>query len=273
MAGLILASGCVGVRPLMESQLQAFRHNRYVVVPNWMSIAQTASIQKDALAVNSYKSVECMVGTARTGAARVDPNVRISRESPFYPPPPNAAGSVATRAGVIEAVNTLRSELQASAVMNLPYLQPFQTEIKYLCYPNGGHYKRHLDQPLDNDGWVRQGRRAADGGSFCGGRTRRVVTFLIYLNRNWDVQQGGALRIFPAHEHMHTMPHSQSPIAAHAEDVPPEGGTLVLLMSGDVEHLVRETYAERQCIVGWFSEFSSGRVPDLDSMSLRTPFG
>ena len=44
----------------------------------------------------------------------------------------------------------------------------------------------------------------------------------------------------------------------------------MLLASADVEHLVRETFAERQCVVGWFREYHEERVPDLDASSLRT---
>ena len=58
--------------------------------------------------------------------------------------------------------------------------------------------------------------------------------------------------------------------AVHVEDVVPEGGTLVLLMSGEVEHLVRETRAERQCVVGWFRERCQVPEPDLAQTSLRT---
>ena len=91
------------------------------------------------------------------------------------------------------------------------------------------------------------------------------------------------------------------------EDILPEGGTLVLIMcvapgcalhqralssltpsvlpgqrslvvcvrararrSNDVEHIVRSTRATRQCVVGWFNEYSEQREPDLDAMSLRT---
>ena len=38
----------------------------------------------------------------------------------------------------------------------------------------------------------------------------------------------------------------------------------------DVEHLVRPTRAERQCVVGWFRQYRQGLVPDLDETSLRT---
>ena len=50
----------------------------------------------------------------------------------------------------------------------------------------------------------------------------------------------------------------------------PEGGTLVMMLSAEVEHLVRTTHAPRQCVVGWFREYHEERVPDLDASSLRT---
>jgi len=87
-----------------------------------------------------------------------------------YPPPPNAAGSVAARSRLIDNVNRLRVQLEESIMMSLPYLEPFETELNYLLYPPGGHYIRHLDIPRKIDsGWKLQGRAAAEGGSFCAG--------------------------------------------------------------------------------------------------------
>ena len=156
----------------------------------------------------------------------------------------------------------------------------------------GGHYQRHLDIPRgDHAGWKLQGRPGFHGGSLCGGRTRRVVSFILYLNRAWDHTDGGALRVYSAYDQ--GTPQASGPAARQrqppvqqppsyaatagrmlqppvyeevqhasqaAEDIMPEGGTLVLLMSGDVEHMVRETHAERQCIVGWFNEYREERV-------------
>jgi len=153
--------------------------------------------------------------------------------------------------------------------MDLPFLEKFETELSYLCYPISGHYERHLDQPYAEHGWVRKGRCSVDGGSVIGRRTRRVVSFVLYLNCDWNASDGGALRLFPAHERGHGTPESQN--AAHLRDVLPEGGTLVIFLSGDVEHRVRRTHRERQCVVGWFNEVASERVPDLDPMSLRNP--
>lgn len=260
-----------GSRPLLESTLQDLNDHRYVVCKNWLSAAQTDEIRDDVLACDAFGSaINSHVGNTN-GMATLDLTTRRSRHCPLYPPPSNAAGSVDTRARLIRLVNGLRSELQASATMSLPRMAPFETEIIYLLYPVGGHYKRHLDVSLRQDGWKLQGRAAHDGGSFCGGQTRRVVSFILYLNRQWDPKNGGELRVYPAHDHGDGS--AQSEQAGFTEDITPEGGTLVLVMSGDVEHMVRETRAERQCVVGWFHEYREERVPNLDAMLQHSEAG
>ena len=262
------ATSAAIVNPLLPNQLQLLKQQRYVVVPNWLSNELTSRLQKDAVAVDAKNGFESSIGVVRDGTRELNTGVRRSRQVPFYPPPPNALGCVATRAALIDAVAELRDQLQESELLGLPKIEEFSTELNYLLYPVGGHYKRHLDQPYGDDGWVRLGRNPADGGSVYGERTRRVVSFIIYLNRHWDCTNGGALRIFPAFERGWGTAESQ--VAPHVEDVLPEGGTLVLLMSGDVEHLVCETHAERECVVGWFHESSCVPTLDLAPTSLRT---
>lgn len=260
------STAATGARQLLHTELMHLHQKRYVVVPEWLCSAATAGLQVDALAVDKHSGIDCFVGTRQSNTVRVDRSIRDSRTCAFYPPPSNAVGDVEARAGLIDAVNRLRNELQRSVLMGLPYLEPFHTELNYLLYPKGGHYMRHLDQPQAQEGWTRQGRQAVDGGSLCGGHTRRVISFILYLNRNWAYGDGGALRVFPARQDQV----AGTDPSTHVEDILPEGGTLVILMSGDVEHLVRETARERQCVVGWFREHCHGRVPDLDAMSLRT---
>ena len=260
-------------RPLLQSELHLLSEQRFVSIPRWLSDAQIDGLQADAIACGrSIGATECGVG--REG--RVNERVRLSRECSFYPPPPNAAGVMAERAALIEVVRKLRGELQASSTLDLPYLEPFETELAYLLYPVGGHYKRHLDVPHREAGWKLQGRASSDGGSFCGGRTRRVVSFILYLNRAWPDANGGKLRVYEAHDVVASRRDLEADdllldsLPAHAEDITPEGGTLVLLMSSDIEHMVRETHGERQCIVGWFNEYREERVDDCDTFGTRT---
>ena len=256
------------VRQILPNELHSLQQNRYVALPNWLSEAETNSLHVDTLAVDAYVGRDCKIGTDQSGTRRLDSSVRRSRQSSIYPPPPNSAGCTQTRASLIEAVDGLREELQAAKALALPHLEPFETELNYLLYPVGGHYRRHLDCPYEDGGWQRSGRKASEGGSFSGARTRRVVSFILYLNPRWDASDGGALRLFPAHDYAYGVPGTDR--AAHTQDILPEGGTLVIMMSGEVEHLVRETRRPRQCIVGWFRESQQVRVPDLATTSLRT---
>lgn len=260
---------------LLQTQLQALNDHRYVVIKHWISNTQTDELMCDALAVRRFGGThDCQIGNDRSVGPVHDPSVRNSRMCTLYPPPSNSAGSVDVRARLTSIVDGLRRELQASSVLALPYLEPFQTELSYLLYPVGGHYQRHLDTGYHARGWKRLGRQASDGGSLRGGRTRRVISFILYLNRGWDQRNGGELRVFPPlarNDPARTrQPAGRRELEDFTEDIVPEGGTLVLLASADVEHLVRETFAERQCVVGWFCEYREERVPDLDVSSLRT---
>jgi len=255
---------------LLQSQLRRLHQDRYVVVQDWLTPGQVASLKTDAVALDPHSGLDCAVVASGTdGSMKHDKSVRSSRQVQLYPPPSNAVGSVDIRASLIAAVNELRSELQSSTILALPHLEPFETELSYLLYPVGGHYSRHLDLPRANSGWDLRSRKAVNGGSFTGKSTRRVVSFILYLNHGWDEEMGGALRVFPAGACGDGSADSEQ--MAPKEDVLPEGGTLVLFMSSDVEHKVMVTLAERQCVVGWFRELHEERVPDHDAMSLRTP--
>ena len=170
-------------RALLQCELQHLRDHRYAVVPNWIPAVQTDRLQQDTIAVDLFGCTHAShIGNAAFSAAIYDPSVRRSRQCTLYPPPSNAAGSVRTRSQLISAVDGLRRELQSSSTIALPYLMPFETELSYLLYPVGGHYGRHFDNRRSDDGWRLQGRQSSDGGSFCGGRTRPVISFIPELN-------------------------------------------------------------------------------------------
>lgn len=111
-----------------------------------------------------------------------------------------------------DAMQNLREALNRRLLLGMETL-----EAHYALYPTGAGYARHRDRFRDSDA--------------------RVLSSVIYLNRDWQADDGGALRL-----HL-----PDGPI-----DVPPVGGTLVLFLSDEIEHEVLPARRERLSIAGWF---------------------
>lgn len=207
----------------------------------------------------------------------------------LVPPLLPTLGNAPVRRQLMDAVESIRRQLDGQAAIHGDPLTPFRGEVGYLHYPAGGFYRRHFDTPA---GPVinRRGRLEV---------IERRVSFLLYLNRGWDPANGGQLRAFPAlseeeaklrRQSRDALPRdsadtsdaadaakaehgsagsegsqgsqgslaSQTAQAVAAEDggspfldIDPEGGTLVIFRSNFVEHEVLATTAPRQAVVGW----------------------
>lgn len=97
-------------------------------------------------------------------------------------------------------------------------------EAHFAMYPPGSFYLRHLDQ-----------FQAV---------AYRVVTVILYLNDTWEEGNGGELRMYlqiEGGEETHV-------------DIFPEGGKLVVFLSGEIPHEVLPTNKERISITGWFKD-------------------
>ncbi len=97
------------------------------------------------------------------------------------------------------------------------YLGLSEFEGHYAAYPRGGFYKRHRDSFQTDDA--------------------RVVSLILYLNRDWQPADGGQLRIYESDSHV---------------DIEPRGGTLVVFLSRELEHEVLLSQAARYSFSGWF---------------------
>lgn len=91
-------------------------------------------------------------------------------------------------------------------------------EGHYARYPPGAAYARHRDRFRDQD--------------------TRVLSFVLYLNRDWCPEAGGALRLYVDD--------------TSAIDVTPAGGTAVVFLSADFEHEVLPGTRPRWSVAGWF---------------------
>ncbi len=98
------------------------------------------------------------------------------------------------------------------------YLGLKQYECHLAHYPIGGFYSIHLDQ-------------MPTGPS-------RIFTFILYLNENWDDNDGGELVIYNKQEIL-------------LKKITPRGGRLVGFMSADFPHEVRVSLKARSSFSGW----------------------
>ncbi|HSC83913.1 MAG TPA: 2OG-Fe(II) oxygenase [Pseudomonas sp.] len=98
------------------------------------------------------------------------------------------------------------------------YLGLEDYESHFALYPPGAFYQKHLDRFRDDD--------------------RRSVSAVFYLNEDWQADQGGALRLYPA--------------TGGELDVLPTAGSLVLFMSAELPHEVLPATRERLSLTGWF---------------------
>jgi SM-20-related protein len=128
----------------------------------------------------------------------LDPSLASSAQRPFW-----------------QALDTLRLALNETLLLGL-----FSFEGHYALYPPGACYRRHRDQ-----------FRGA------GSSDIRVISCAMYLNENWALADGGALRIYDGER---------------VRDVLPVAGTLVCFLSDRFEHEVLPATRERLALTGWF---------------------
>jgi SM-20-related protein len=96
------------------------------------------------------------------------------------------------------------------------FLSLKEAEVHMTVYPEGSYYKRHLDQFKKDD--------------------HRKLSVICYLNKNWNEEQGGQLRMY---------------LPDASKDVFPVAGRLVCFRSDQIEHEVLPTTRERMSLTGW----------------------
>jgi SM-20-related protein len=98
----------------------------------------------------------------------------------------------------------------------------FEFEIHFSRFAAGAFYARHIDQLRGE------------------GHRHRKLSCVLYLNENWKPEEGGELRFYPDGD------------GVEFEDVLPEGGRLVVFLSGRFAHEVLPAKRERLSVAGWF---------------------
>jgi SM-20-related protein len=150
-------------------------------------------------------------GVGRGAGLRVKSEVRTDRVSWLDP---LTAGGAARQ--YLQALEDLRLAINRELLLGL-----FEFEGHIAIYPPGSYYRKHLDQFRDMG--------------------TRIVTCVLYLNRDWASADGGQLLLY-------TDPHDP----ARHEAILPLGGQLVTFISARFLHEVVPTRRSRISVTGWF---------------------
>lgn len=116
----------------------------------------------------------------------------------------------------LQFLENLRQTLNGSLFLNLK-----RVEAHFAQYPPGGAYARHIDNPR------RQGHR--------------LITFILYLNPQWQSEHGGELALYD--------PENENQVL---NTIAPRHGDFVLFCSDVFPHEVKKSSAWRRSLTGWF---------------------
>lgn len=125
-------------------------------------------------------------------------------------------GKTPTQQAFLEILESLRVVLNEHLMLGL-----FNTEAHYAVYRQGDFYKKHFD-------------------SFKGGKNR-IISLVLYLNKNWQEGDGGLLNIYQNID-------DETPIS----HICPKWGNAVLFLSEDIPHEVTTSNTTRYSIAAWF---------------------
>jgi SM-20-related protein len=179
----------------------------YALIDSFLSEEMTLEIREyiDRLRISEYLK-KAGIGTAHLH--QVDNRVRgdyirwISRESK------------------IDAIRHYQNQLQflVQYLNRYCFLGIKDYEMHTTYYPVGTHYEKHIDQLQVNG--------------------KRVISFILYLNDDWQTEDGGEIRVYPLDGSDH-------------EDLAPHNGRLVMMLSNETPHEVLTVNKPRYSVTGW----------------------
>lgn len=184
--------------------IEALANQGWVVVPDFLNTEQSLQLREQALSrYSAGEFKQASIGQGNTKTIQTE----IRRDAVLWLDDHEngiAGEFLAWLAG-------LRTELNQELFLSL-----VEAELHFALYPEGGFYRKHIDNFR--------------------GSSARLVTVILYLNPDWQPEQGGQLRLY---------------LDDKVLEVAPEAGTLVLFLSERFEHEVLPTEQERLSLTGW----------------------
>lgn len=184
--------------------IEALASQGWIVIPNFLKANQILQLREQALShyvAGEFKQASIGQGNTKTIQTEIRSDAVLWLEEHTT----GVAGEF------LAWLTELRTELNRELFLSL-----VEAELHFALYPAGGFYRKHIDNFR--------------------GSSARLVTVILYLNPDWQPEQGGQLKMYLDNKTL---------------EVAPKAGTLVLFLSERFEHEVLPTEQERLSLTGW----------------------
>ncbi len=184
--------------------IEALASQGWIVIPNFLKANQILQLREQALShyvAGEFRQASIGHGNTKTIQTEIRRDAVLWLEEHTT----GVAGEF------LAWLTELRTELNRELFLSL-----VEAELHFALYPAGGFYRKHIDNFR--------------------GSSARLVTVILYLNPDWQPEQGGQLKMYLDNKTL---------------EVAPKAGTLVLFLSERFEHEVLPTEQERLSLTGW----------------------
>lgn len=192
----------------------------YCVIDNFLDNSVISALASET---ETLKLANAMT-QAGVGREQLAINKSIRGDSIYWL---NENNATAAQQIYLQQMEHLRSSLNQHL-----YLGLFGLECHLAAYPTGTFYKKHLDRFASND--PNQSQR----------QSQRKISCIVYLNQNWNSEDGGQLRLYLNETDAYSKEKSL--------DILPIAGRAVIFLSDTFYHEVLPASRERISLTGWF---------------------
>jgi SM-20-related protein len=202
--------------------MDAIRVNGYAILDDFLPAKLIASLLLEAGTLQQNNQMQL----AQTGKLQAEkPSISARGDLTYWLDSKNKCTSEPQKAYLL-AMEALQKQLNRQL-----YLGIFELETHFAIYPIGAVYEKHIDQ-LNH-------------------KKHRILSSVLYLNDNWQAEDGGALRLY-----------FDGTLPAYFIDISPIGGRLVVFLSDQFWHEVLTAKRQRTSLTGWFRGNSSIRYDE-----------
>jgi SM-20-related protein len=199
-----------------EELVDHIAEHGFCVVNDFLPEATVTALANEA---QTLKQAEVMQ-EAGVGRERLSVLKEIRSDSIYWL---NEDDATAAQRDYFEQMENLRLNLNQHL-----YLGLFVLESHLAVYPEGGFYKKHLDCFASQNPH----------------KPQRKISCIVYLNQEWDMQDGGQLKLY--------LNETDESDKYKSLLISPLAGRAVIFLSDTFYHEVMPTYKERVSLTGWF---------------------